>query len=257
MLMPDSSGNSLLDIEDLSKSYPDERGTERFVLEEMSFRLGRRDALAVIGPSGCGKTTMVLMIAGLLPPTTGRILLKGSRVIKPRRETGLVLQDYGLFPWKTARQNIALGAKVRREPAESAVLAELEEELGIAGLEKMYPQQLSGGQRQRVALGRALLLKPELLLLDEPFAALDAMTRERLQKLLLSLFNQRALSYIIVTHSIEEAVILGRRVMVVNGRPGSIATILDNPTFDRPDQRTDPEFFETCVRLRRILGESQ
>jgi NitT/TauT family transport system ATP-binding protein len=251
--MADLSPN-LLSVDDVRKEYAAEDGA-RPVLDGVSFDLGPRDTLAVIGPSGCGKTTLLLMIAGLVPFEGGRILLKGNPVKKPVRETGLVLQNYGLFPWKTARRNIALGAKVQKRPVSEAQLDALEAELGLEGTRNLYPQQLSGGQRQRVALGRALLLRPELLLLDEPFAALDAMTRERLQRLLLGLFYQRSFSYVIVTHAIEEAVILGRRIMVLMGSPARVAGLFDNPTFGRPDPRTDPDFFNITVRLRRLLGD--
>jgi len=252
----EGSPDSLLDVADVSRSFPDQ-GRDHLILSHVSCRLTLSDTLAVIGPSGCGKTTLLLIIAGLLAPTGGRVTIKGLEVHGPRRETALVLQDYGLFPWKTVRQNIELGARVRKTPVPADSLSGLEEELGIAGLDHLYPQQLSGGQRQRVALARALLLRPELLLLDEPFAALDAMTRERLQQALLELFERRHMSFLIVTHNIEEAVTLGRRVMVLGGRPTGVRHVLDNPTFGLPDQRVNQDFFAFCVHLRQILGEDQ
>ena len=241
-----------MNVDSVSRSFPDE-GRDHPVLDKIAFGLDRGDTLAIIGPSGCGKTTLILMIAGLLPPTSGQIALKGAPVVSPRRETGLVLQDYGLFPWKNVKQNIELGARVRHTRVPPDTLRTLEEELGIQGMDHLYPQQLSGGQRQRVALARSLLLQPELLLLDEPFAALDAMTRERLQQVLLQLHQTRELAYIVVTHNIEEAVTLGRRVMVLGGRPASVINILDNPTFGSPDQRVRGDFFAMCVQLRGIL----
>jgi ABC-type nitrate/sulfonate/bicarbonate transport system ATPase subunit len=252
--MADSSNHSLLVLEDVSRSFEDRSG-ENQILAGIDFRLGRRDSLAIIGPSGCGKTTLLLIIAGLLPPTTGKALINGRAVTAPRRETALVLQDYGLFPWKTVRQNIELGALVQRSPVRPETIDALEDELGIAGLDNHYPQQISGGQRQRVALARALLLSPRLLLLDEPFAALDALTRERLQQALLSLFARRKLSFIIVTHNIEEAVTLGQRVMVMGGHPARIRHILENPTFGIEEPRLNSDFYEVCVALRRLLKE--
>lgn len=248
------SSHSLLQVSGVGRFFEDETG-RRDVLADISFGLDEGDTLAVIGPSGCGKTTLILMLAGLLPPSQGEVMIDGRPVKAPRRETGLVLQDYGLFPWKTIRDNIELGARVRKTPPAPEKTAALEEELGLTGLGRLYPQQVSGGQRQRVALGRALLLSPRLLLLDEPFAALDAMTRERLQQLLLDLYRRRGLSYIVVTHNIEEAVVLGRRVMLLGGTPARIQALLENPTFGLEEQRLKAEFFETTVRLRRLLGE--
>jgi NitT/TauT family transport system ATP-binding protein len=251
-----ASSDSLLEVSGVSRSF-DDAGGPRPVLDRVSFSLAQRDSLSIIGPSGSGKTTLILMIAGLLEPTAGRIAINGDEVRRPRRETGLVLQDYGLFPWKTVRGNIELGARVRKDEVSREALAALEEELGLTGLDHLYPQQLSGGQRQRVALGRAILLRPELLLLDEPFAALDAMTRERLQLALLELFQRRSFGFIVVTHNIEEAVILGRRVLVLGGSPTRVTGIMDNPTFGTPGQRVSERFFAACVTLRTMLEVGQ
>ncbi len=252
----ENTSHNLLEVQSVSHTYVED-DTGEPVLEDVTFDLPQRDSLAVIGPSGCGKTTLILMIAGLIRPGRGDLLLKGQSIAAPRRETALVLQDYGLFPWKTVRKNIALGAKIQKTPADQSTIMELEAELGISGLGHLYPQQLSGGQRQRVALARALMLRPELLLLDEPFAALDALTRERLQQALLDLFRRRNLSYIIVTHNIEEAVMLGRRVLVFGGRPARVKAIMDNPTFGCEDPRNREDFFAASVSLRKMLEDDQ
>lgn len=252
----ENTSHNFLEVSSVSHTYAED-DTGKPVLDDVSFDLPRGDTLAVIGPSGCGKTTLILMIAGLIRPGRGDINLKGQPITAPRRETALVLQDYGLFPWKTVRKNIALGAKIQNTPADPGTIMELEEELGIAGLGHLYPQQLSGGQRQRVALARALLLRPELLLLDEPFAALDALTRERLQQALLDLYRRRNLSYIIVTHNIEEAVMLGRRVLVFGGHPAKIKALMDIPTFGLEDPRSREEFFAASVSLRKMLEDDR
>jgi len=248
-----SSGN-LLQVSNVSRSFADQNG-EKPVLTDISFGLDHRDSLAVIGPSGCGKTTLLLMADGLLPPTSGRIHLNGRAISGPRQEMALVLQDYGLFPWKTVHQNIELGVRLRKNRMVPSDLDDLENELGISGLGHLYPQQLSGGQRQRVALARALVLKPELLLLDEPFAALDTITRERLQQALLDLFVQRSFSFIIVTHNIEEAAMLGKRIIVLGGQPTSLIMTMDNPTFGLKNQRESEAFFRICRALRRKVEE--
>ena len=251
--MPDSS-NRLLKINRVSRSF-ESGDEEKIVLSDVSFDLTTRDSLAIIGPSGCGKTTLLLMINGLLPPTGGSISMFDTRVTGPRKDMALVLQDYGLFPWKTVRQNMELGVKLRKAGIKSTNFDDLETELGITGLGKLYPQQISGGQRQRVALARAFALNPELLLLDEPFAALDAMTRERLQQALLDLFHHHSFSFIIVTHNIEEAAMLGKRVMIMGHSTDDSIHILDNPAFGRPDPRQSEEFFSVCRGLRRIVEE--
>lgn len=183
------------------------------VLNDISFTLSSHDSLAVVGPSGCGKTTLLLMIAGLLPPSEGSILLEGDEVKGAAKNATLVLQHYGLFPWKTVAANIVLGAKLQKKEVGDDELEAVKRELGIENLDHLYPAQLSGGQRQRVALARSILLRPSLLLLDEPFAAIDTITRERLQAGLLEVFRRRRFSFIVVTHSFDEAVFLEGRYL--------------------------------------------
>lgn len=227
----------------------------KVVLKDVRFDLDENDSLAVMGPSGCGKTTLLLTIAGLLAPTEGSVRLDDEEVRKPSRKTALVLQEYGLFPWKSVEANIVLGARLQKILITDDELASLMRELGIEGLEGLYPHQLSGGQRQRVALARALLLKPRLLLLDEPFSAVDEVIRERLQNHLLDLFNRRRFSFIVVTHNIEEAVILGRRIMILNEANGGIAAVIDNPGGGEAAFRLDPRFVQSCIDLSAALRE--
>ena len=242
-------------VEGLSKTFITQDETKN-VLEGVSFELGLRDSLAIVGPSGCGKTTAVLAIAGLLTPTKGRINFQDRIITGPDRRIGLVMQEYGLFPWKTVAANIKLGAKLQKISFSRRKLEAIKKELDIEGLDHLYPAQLSGGQRQRVALARALLLNPMLLLLDEPFAAIDTVTRERLQDQLLDAFQQRHFSYIIVTHNIEEAVFLGRRIIVLDNGIPSIKTIIENPGMGDSDYRNQPAFFNLTKELRKILEET-
>jgi len=248
------SSPELLRVEELTKIF--KNGAEsKTVLERVSFSLGQKDSLAVVGPSGCGKTTLLLIVAGLIPPTCGSASLDGETVTGPTRKVALVLQHYGLFPWKTVGANILLGAQLQNIQVPREELAGLKRELGIEELDHLYPDQVSGGQRQRVALARALLLRPSLLLLDEPFAAIDALTRERLQDHLITIFRQRGFSFIIVTHNIEEAIFLGRKIIVLNDVKPGVRTLLENPAAGTPGYRNRPEFFQRSLQLRNILED--
>jgi NitT/TauT family transport system ATP-binding protein len=226
------------------------------VLSDISFTLSSHDSLAVVGPSGCGKTTLLLMIAGLLLPSEGTILLEGDEVKGAAKNAALVLQHYGLFPWKTVAANISIGAKLQKKEVGDDELRGIKKELGIEDLDHLYPAQLSGGQRQRVALARAILLRPSLLLLDEPFAAIDTITRERLQTGLLEIFRRRRFSFIIVTHSFDEAIFLGKKILVLDNGSG-IRAVIDNERAGDPAYRSTPEFFERTVEVRRMLEGSQ
>jgi NitT/TauT family transport system ATP-binding protein len=246
-----ATSTELLRVNRLRKTFyggPD----PKTVLRDVSFALSAHDSLAVVGPSGCGKTTLLLMIAGLLPPSEGDISLEGSVLKSPSKNVALVLQHYGLFPWKTVAANISLGADLRKIQISDDVLAEIKRELGIEDLDHLYPVQLSGGERQRVALARAIVLRPSLLLLDEPFAAIDTITRERLQNRLIEIFMQRRFSFIVVTHSFEEAVFLGRKILVLDNGAMVRAT-LDNPQAGDLEYRSSPQFFQRNLELRQML----
>ncbi|MBI5250930.1 MAG: ATP-binding cassette domain-containing protein [Desulfomonile tiedjei] len=214
------------------------------------------ETLAVVGPSGCGKSTLLLMMAGLEAPTTGRVEFKGEHLVRPHRAISLVLQDYGLFPWKTVRDNVELGLRIRRELVNRERVSDLLTELDIGDKGEVFPQQLSGGQKQRVALARALILDPSLLLLDEPFAALDTLTRERLQDLVAESWRARKFGMALVTHNIQEAVRLGQRILVMGGTPGEVLEVVDNPSACSPDYRGTQEFYELYRRVRGRLEQA-
>ncbi len=220
----------MLEISHLSVQYAAGRSITP-VLADLSLTLPPGAIYTLIGPSGCGKSTLLHALGGLIPPVSGTIRLNGEPLTPQRHTIGLVPQSYSLFAWKTVQENILLACRVRRRPYDPALLAELLEVLSLTPLLKRYPAELSGGQRQRAAIARAFLLKPELLLLDEPFSALDALTRERLQQLFLHLWQEKPATTLFVTHSIEEAVYLGQKILLLSPLPGQSLQCFDNPCF--------------------------
>ncbi|MFH0823776.1 MAG: ATP-binding cassette domain-containing protein [Pseudomonadota bacterium] len=238
----------------LAKSYQT-NGRLVQALTETDLMLGEGETVALVGPSGCGKTTVLLLLAGLERPSSGSVEFKGSPLGKPHKEIALVLQDYGLFPWKTVRENVELGLRIRGEQIDRGKVNSLLEELDILDKARSYPQQLSGGQKQRVALARALVLNPALLLLDEPFAALDTLTRERLQDLLAAAWRARKFGMVLVTHNIQEAVRLGGRVLVMSAGPGRILSVIDNHAACSLDYDSCGAFSSLCREVRRGIEE--
>lgn len=226
-------------------------------LSGLDFTLEAGQTWAVIGASGCGKSTLLYLLAGLLRPTAGEIIFKGGPPLAHQREIALILQGYGLFPWKTVRDNVALGLQIRGvAPAEvRRRTREMLEAVGLAELADVYPDELSGGQKQRVAIARSFVLEPSLLLMDEPFSALDALTRERLQNFLLDLCLSREMGTMLVTHNIEEAVFLGRKILVMTPRPGRVAAIVDNPEVGQPGYRASSTFLARTTQVREFFQD--
>jgi len=224
---------------------------ERPIFEDFSMRVQKGEAWSIIGPSGCGKTTLLYLITGLLKPVKGTIEIEGTKVDRPRKNTALILQDYGLLPWRTVRENIELGLRIRGIKEDHGVNMWLER-LNIKDVSERYPHQLSGGQRQRTAIARALVLKPDILLMDEPFSSLDAPTRENLQNLIIDLQKEQSLTVILVTHTIEEAAFMGRKILHLNYPPNKNPVIIENPEI--PLDRTDVKFIATCSRIRETIG---
>jgi ABC-type nitrate/sulfonate/bicarbonate transport system ATPase subunit len=239
------------------------------IFEEFSWQVGRGEAWAVIGPSGCGKTTLLNLLAGLSRPTRGQVRIDGQPLSRPRPRTGLVLQDYGLLPWATLGANAALGLEIRafygpdgiHAPADEVVENRAErvaawlKRLGILHLAQQYPHQVSGGQRQRTAIARTLALNPDVLLMDEPFGALDEPTRHDLQRLTRQLRREQGLTSVIVTHNIEEAAFLGDHILVLGQPVHRAPTIVHNPCGDEPDDRSHEALLVCCRELRRLIGE--
>lgn len=240
----------MIKVSNLDFSYQNKK-----IVENIDFSIKEGKSLAIIGPSGCGKSTLIYLLAGLLIPDQGVIKINGKIINNIRKKTGVILQNYGLFPWKTVFANVALGLKVRdydKKKVDKMVENALEK-MGIRDLSSKYPAELSGGQNQRVAIARSLVLNPDLLLMDEPFSALDALTREEMQNLILKIHKENNLSYLIVTHNIDEAVFLGQDIAVM--KDGEFIHMIDNPYFGDLKLREKEEFFELCKELRVMMSE--
>ncbi len=222
--MTETGPGAMIRVDRLTKQYGG-----RTVLQDVSFDVAGGEVVSVVGPSGCGKTTLLRCIAGLAEPSAGSISIGGREVTEPADGVAVVFQHFGLFPWKTVFGNVAYGltvAGMSRRDAEPRV-RQLISLVGLEGFEKSYPYQLSGGMQQRAGLARALAIEPRVLVMDEPFASLDAQTRDLLQLELLRIWEQRPTAMVFVTHSIDEAVLMGDRIVILSGRPSRVRDIVD------------------------------
>jgi len=247
------SGGSTVRIEAVSKQYDSEQGTVQ-ALADIDFSVETGEFVCIVGPSGCGKTTLFRILAGLEPATAGEVLLNGNRVTEPNPDMGIVFQEYHLFPWQTVQENVAFGlqkADVSADERQRRV-EHLIDLVGLEGFADSYPKALSGGMKQRVALARALAIDPALLLMDEPFGAVDAQTREMLQGELLDIWQETGKTVLFVTHDVEEAVKLADRIVVMGKNPGSIRQVLA-VDIDRPRSRTDAAFADYYERVRELI----
>jgi NitT/TauT family transport system ATP-binding protein len=250
----------MIQIDSLTYTYPNGAA----VFQDFSWQVQRGQAWAVLGPSGCGKTTLLYLLAGLRFPTAGVLRINNEPLVRPRPHTGLILQEYGLLPWATVRENAELGLRVRgfygpdgkHAPEDFQEIGNVDpwlERLGLAQLANKYPGQISGGQRQRAAIARTLVLEPDLLLMDEPFSSLDAPTRESLQRLTLELCSEQNLTLVVVTHAIEEAAVLGQKILLLGQPPNSQTTVIENPGAAHANYRDSSEYVTICRQLRRRL----
>jgi NitT/TauT family transport system ATP-binding protein len=236
-------------IASVNHTYRPPSGRPVLALEEVSLEVGNREFLALLGPSGCGKSTLLYLIGGFLPIETGKILIEGKPVGAPGPDRGIVFQHFALFPWKSVRANILYGLermglprKEREARAQSFI-----DLVGLSGFEDSYPSQLSGGMKQRTALARTLAFDPNILLMDEPFGALDAQTRSLMQAELLGIWQRTPKTVIFVTHDVQEAVYLADRVAVMSARPGRIKAIVDT-RFDK----NDPQVFKAKAFVDKV-----
>ncbi len=248
--------NTVIQAQAISKSFTVGGGLTVQALDKVSLDIGENNFICLLGPSGCGKSTLLRIIAGLEKSSDGTVLYRGGEQSRPRREIGVIFQEYSLFPWRNVIDNVTFGLELaglregkRREQGKYYL-----DMVGLAKYERAYPNELSGGMRQRVAIARALVNQPDVLLMDEPFGALDAYTRIRLQKNLLDIWEKDKKTVLFVTHSVDEAVFLADRIVVMSSNPGRILTerILDLP---RPRSRDNPAYAALVADILNLLEQ--
>jgi len=229
-------------------------------VDDVSLDVQNGEFMVIVGPSGCGKSTLLDLLAGLTKPSRGQITLDGEPIQGPALDRGIVFQQYALFPWRTALGNVEFGLEAKKVPAHERrqIAQDYLELVGLSGFEQRYPHELSGGMKQRVAIARSLAYDPEVLMMDEPFAALDAQTREILQNELLGIWEKSGKTILFITHGIDEAVVLGQRVAIMTSRPGRIKHVIEIPPELRQagaDMRASPEFGRIRHEIWTLLRE--
>ena len=246
----------MFQLQDVVLQYDRPEGDILTVLDHINLHIAPGERWAVIGPSGCGKSSMLHVLAGLQTVTSGSVQYQGAAHTKPHGEISVILQEYGLFPWKTVEQNVGLPLELQKVPKKEIKtrVNEMLAQLQLSEHGRKYPSELSGGQQQRVAIARALIAQPKVLLMDEPFSALDALTRETMQNIVLELCERQNLTLVMVTHNIEEAIFLGQRIAVFSDNSGRISHIADNGHSGEVSYRGTEEFYRHCSLLRSWIG---
>jgi NitT/TauT family transport system ATP-binding protein len=249
----------LIDARSVGKIYSNGNGDPTAALDDFTLQVEPNEFVSIVGPSGCGKTTFLLLVAGLENLSSGNLLLENRQVEGPDPGHAIVFQEYLLFPWRTVRQNVEFGPEVRGVPKEQRrqIAEKYLKLVGLEGFEKRYPHELSGGMKQKAAIARALANEPKVLLMDEPFASLDALTRETLQQELLRIWQQTEATVLFVTHSIAEAIYLADRVVVMSQRPGKLrgAAKIDLPRPRTSQMLTSPEFIGYERQIRELVWD--
>ncbi len=247
----------ILKVNHLEKEFFTPQGEKVTALHDINFETFKREFVCVIGPSGCGKSTLIRILAGLETPTSGEVLLDGNAVTGPGPDRGMVFQGYTLFPWLTVKKNVMFGLEMAghgKQVAEEDALQWIDL-VGLSKFANSYPHQLSGGMKQRVAIARALANRPRILLMDEPFGALDAQTRAKMQQYLLEIWQNIDVTILFITHDLDEAIYLADRILVLKAHPGEVNELIEVPVPQprSPEQFLSPEFLATKQRLEELI----
>ena len=246
----------MIEINKLTVKYKTP-AAEVTALEQLDLNLARGEICALIGPSGCGKSTLLHVLSGITRSYTGEVLIHGEPVNAKVHRIGLVPQDFGLLEWETVYANAVMGLRLKKEPIrkQEESIRRILQRLGIYALKDRFPSQISGGQRQRVSLARSFILRPDVLLMDEPFSALDAITREETQDLFLDVWKSHRVTTLFVTHSIEEALYVGEKIAIFSPAPGRVVKIIKNPLFGTEGLRFKKDFYDRTMDLRKTVEE--
>jgi ABC-type nitrate/sulfonate/bicarbonate transport system ATPase subunit len=245
----------MLKISELTVSYKSRHNTVN-ALGPININIEDGDIYGIIGPSGCGKSTLLHVLGGVINDYSGEVVLKGKRLSPKAHSIGLIPQNFGLLPWKNVEENCLLALDIKRKDKEIEAkerVSYIMDKLDIASLKNRFPKELSGGQRQRVSIARSFIMNPDILLMDEPFSALDALTREDAQELFIDIWNQYRITTVFVTHSIEEAIYMGKKIVIMSECPGTIIEIIDNPLFNTENIREKEDYIRLSKHIRSII----
>jgi NitT/TauT family transport system ATP-binding protein len=245
----------MLELLGITKQFDQGNGKNAVILQDISLKINEQEVVGILGPSGCGKTTLLRIIAGLEQPTEGEVLLDGEIVTRPGARMGMIFQEHALLPWRSVLDNVSLGLEMQEMPGieRAAKAMKYLELVGLQESAHSRPYELSGGMHQRAAVARALVLEPSLLLMDEPFSALDPQTRKQIQEDILRIQEKTAKAIVFVTHSVEEAIFLADRLVILSAKPGRVQEILE-VKLERPRDRMSPQFLEMRTRVLGLLG---
>jgi ABC-type nitrate/sulfonate/bicarbonate transport system ATPase subunit len=245
----------MLKINELNVSYKTEYSTVK-ALGPINISIDDGDIYGIIGPSGCGKSTLLHVLGGVIKNYSGEVVLKGQKLNPKEHNIGLIPQNFGLMPWKNVEQNCLLALNIKEKNIDDKArerISHIMNKLDIAHLRDRYPRELSGGQKQRISIARSFIMNPDLLLMDEPFSALDALTREDAQELFIDIWNQYRITTVFVTHSIEEAIYMGKKIVIMSECPGTIVEIIDNPLFNTENIREKEDYVKLSKYIRSII----
>ncbi len=257
MVLLEGIRTMMLELAGITKEFDQGNGKKAVILQDISLKINEQEVVGILGPSGCGKTTLLRIIAGLEPPTKGEVLLDGEAVSKQGARMGMIFQEHALLPWRSVLDNVSLGLEIQQMPLKERKEKAMRylELVGLQGSAHSRPYELSGGMRQRAAVARSLVLEPSLLLMDEPFSALDPQTRKQIQEDIIRIQETAAKAIVFVTHSVEEAIFLADRLVILSAKPGRVQEILD-VKLERPRDRMSLRFLEMREQVLGLLGGS-